>query len=137
MRTSAERMREITRGNFEVEVLEINGRPELFMHSFGARPVSDGPYQPVDAADVRRRRVVFWARQDNGFAFLHCRVLWAALVDADGAHARLATSRASKQEMDGPTRNRIFERKISNFEWRSSHWPPTERKGFQWRVVMW
>ena len=53
MRTSAERMREITRGNFEVEVLEINGRPELFMHSFGARPVSDGPYQPVDAADRR------------------------------------------------------------------------------------
>ena len=30
-------------------------------------------------------------------------------------------------------------RKISNFKWRSSRSPPTERKGFQWRVVtsMW
>ena len=40
---------------------------------------------------------------------------WAALVDADGARDaskapanRLATSRASKREVDGPTTNRIF-----------------------------
>ena len=57
----------MTRGNFEVEVLGIYVRRELCMHGSGARPVSDGPYQPVDAADVRRR-VVFGARQDNEFA---------------------------------------------------------------------
>ena len=40
---------------------------------------------------------------------------WAALVDADGARDaskapanRLATSRASEREVDGPTTNRIF-----------------------------
>ena len=49
---------EMTRGNFEVEVLGIYGRRELCTHGSGAPPVSDGPYQPVDAADVRRR-VVF------------------------------------------------------------------------------
>ena len=58
---------EMTRGNFEVEVLGIYGRRELCRHGSGARPVSDGPYQPVDAADVRRR-AVFGARQDNEFA---------------------------------------------------------------------
>ena len=57
----------MTRGNFEVEVLGIYGRRELCTHGSGARPVSDGPYQPVDAADVRRR-AVFGARQDNEFA---------------------------------------------------------------------
>ena len=57
----------MTRGNFEVEVLGIYGRRELCTHGSGARLVSDGPYQPVDAADVRRR-VVFGARQDNEFA---------------------------------------------------------------------
>ena len=58
---------EMTRGNFDVEVLGIYVRRELCMHGSGVRPVSDGPYQPVDAADVRRR-VVFGARQDNEFA---------------------------------------------------------------------
>ena len=53
----------MTRGNFEVEVLGIYGRRELCTHG----SVSDGPYQPVDAADVRRR-AVFGARQDNEFA---------------------------------------------------------------------
>ncbi|EJK58819.1 hypothetical protein THAOC_21022 [Thalassiosira oceanica] len=53
--------------HFEVEVLRIYGCQELWSHGFGARPVSDGPYQPVDAADVRRR-VAFGARQDNEFA---------------------------------------------------------------------
>ena len=57
----------MTRGNFEVEVLGSYGRRELCTHGASARPVSDGPYQPVDAADVRRR-VVFGARQDNEFA---------------------------------------------------------------------
>ncbi|EJK53414.1 hypothetical protein THAOC_27159, partial [Thalassiosira oceanica] len=54
MRTSKEWMREDT-WHFEVEVLRIYGRQELWSHGFGARPVSDGPYQPVDAADVQRR----------------------------------------------------------------------------------
>ena len=45
----------MTHGNFEVEVLGINRRRELCTQSFVARPVSDGPYQPVDVADVRRR----------------------------------------------------------------------------------
>ena len=104
----------MTRGNFEVEVLGIYGRRELCTHGSGARPVSDGPCQPVDAADVRRR-VVFGARQDNEFAVRHCCVQWAALVDADGARDaskapanRLATSRTSKREVDGTTTNRIF-----------------------------
>ena len=39
---------EMTRGNFEVEVLGIYGRRELCTHGSGARPVSDGPYQPVE-----------------------------------------------------------------------------------------
>ncbi|EJK56819.1 hypothetical protein THAOC_23215 [Thalassiosira oceanica] len=70
MRTSKEWMREDTR-YFEVEVLRIYGRQqELWSHGFGAPPVSDGPYQPVDAADVRRR-VAFGARQDNEFAVRH------------------------------------------------------------------
>ncbi|EJK64287.1 hypothetical protein THAOC_14994, partial [Thalassiosira oceanica] len=70
MRTSKEWMREDT-WHFEVEVLRIYGRQELWSHGFGARPVSDGPYQPVDAADVQRR-VAFGARQDNEFAVRHC-----------------------------------------------------------------
>ena len=70
MRTDKEWMREDT-WHFEVEVLRIYGRQELWSHGFGARPVSDGPYQPVDAADVRRR-VAFGARQDNEFAVRHC-----------------------------------------------------------------
>ena len=136
---------EMTRGNFEVEVLGIYGRRELCTHGSGARLVSDGPCQPVDAADVRRR-VVFGARQDNEFAVRHCCVLWAALVDVGGARDaskapanRLATSRASKREVDGPTTNRIFYsrsfEKDLQLEWRSSRSPRTERKGFQWRVV--
>ena len=95
---------EMTRGNFEVEVLGIYGRRELCTHGSGARPVSDGPYQPVDAADVRRR-VVFGARQDNEFAVRHCCVLWAALFDAGGVRdaskapaSRLATSRATSEQ---------------------------------------
>ncbi|EJK68769.1 hypothetical protein THAOC_10019 [Thalassiosira oceanica] len=76
MRTSKEWMREDT-WHFEVEVLRIYGRQELWSHGFGARPVSDGPYQPVDAADVRRR-VAFGARQDNEFAVRHCCVLGRA-----------------------------------------------------------
>ena len=61
MRTSKEWMREDT-WHFEVEVLGIYGAPRAVVTRFGARPVSDAPYQPVDAADVRRR-VVFGARQ--------------------------------------------------------------------------
>ena len=57
--------------HFEVEVLRIYGRQELWSHGFGARPVSDGPYQPVDAADVRRR-VAFGVHQDNEFTVRHC-----------------------------------------------------------------
>ena len=70
MRMSKEGMQEDT-WHFEVEVLRIDGRQGLWSHGFGARPVSDGPYQPVDAADVRRR-VVFGARQDNELAVRHC-----------------------------------------------------------------
>ncbi|EJK63060.1 hypothetical protein THAOC_16305 [Thalassiosira oceanica] len=70
MRTSKEWMREDT-WHFEVEVLRIYGRQELWSHGFGAGPVSDSPYQPVDAADVRRR-VTFGACQDNEFAVQHC-----------------------------------------------------------------
>ena len=69
-------MRE-TRGNFEVEVLRSTGARAVLAW-LGARPVSDGPYQPVDAADVRRRDV-FGARQDNEFAVRHCCVRKAAL----------------------------------------------------------
>ncbi|EJK70507.1 hypothetical protein THAOC_08126 [Thalassiosira oceanica] len=39
--------------------------PRAVVTRFGARPVLDAPYQPVDAADVRRRVVAFRARQDN------------------------------------------------------------------------
>ncbi|EJK51501.1 hypothetical protein THAOC_29321, partial [Thalassiosira oceanica] len=88
MRTDKEWMREDT-WHFEVEVLRIYGRQELWSHGFGARPVSDGPYQPVDAADVRRR-VAFGARQDNEFAVRHCcvhRSRWSACCTASSASA--------------------------------------------------
>ncbi|EJK69976.1 hypothetical protein THAOC_08708, partial [Thalassiosira oceanica] len=56
---------------------------------FGARPVSDGPYQPVDAADVQRR-VAFGARQDDEFANRHCcvhRSRWSVPEQMEGAPA--------------------------------------------------
>ena len=75
----------MTAGNFELEVLGIYGRRELCTHGSGARPVSDVPYQPVDAADVRRS-AVFGARQDNEFAVRTAAcVQWSALVDVDAA----------------------------------------------------
>ena len=88
---------------------------------------------------------MFGARQDNEFAVRDCCVLWAELDDVGGARnapnapaTRLATSRASKREVDGPTSPQIesstldLSRKISNFEWGgSSRSPLTERKGFQ------
>ncbi|EJK62296.1 hypothetical protein THAOC_17097 [Thalassiosira oceanica] len=84
MRTDKEWMREDT-WHFEVEVLIIYGRQELWSHGFGASPVSDGPYQPVDAADVWRR-VAFGARhQDNEFAVRHCcvhRSRWSVAAPA-------------------------------------------------------
>ena len=116
----------------EEHLTDLTG-PNAATHGFGVRPVvSDGPYQPVDAADVLRR-VVFGARQDNEFAVRHCCVLWAALVDVGGARDaskapanRLATSRASKREVDGPTTNRIFySRSLSIFRERS----PTSDRG--------
>ena len=96
-------MREDT-WHFEVEVLRIYGRHELWSHGLGARPVSDGPYQPVDAADVRRR-VAFGARQDNEFAVRHCcvhRSRWSVVSGARvprGTSKPLATtSSASERE---------------------------------------
>ncbi|EJK55910.1 hypothetical protein THAOC_24298 [Thalassiosira oceanica] len=80
MRTSKEWLREDT-WHFEVEVLRIYGPLELWSHGFGARPVSDGPYQPVEAADVRRR-IAFGPRQDNEFAVRHCcmhRLRWSVV----------------------------------------------------------
>ncbi|EJK65592.1 hypothetical protein THAOC_13529 [Thalassiosira oceanica] len=80
MRTSKEWMREDT-WHFEVEVLRIYGPLELWSHGFGARLVSDGPYQPVDTADVRRR-IAFGPRQDNEFAVWHCcvhRLRWSVV----------------------------------------------------------
>ncbi|EJK55137.1 hypothetical protein THAOC_25159, partial [Thalassiosira oceanica] len=82
MRTGKEWMREDT-WHFEVEVLRVYGRQELWSHGFGARPVSDGPYQPVDAADVRGR-VAFGARQDNEFAVRHCCVHRSHSVECVG-----------------------------------------------------
>ncbi|EJK68092.1 hypothetical protein THAOC_10767 [Thalassiosira oceanica] len=103
MRTDKEWMREDT-WHFEVEVLRIYGRQELWSHGFGARPVSDGPYQPVDAADVRRR-VAFGARQDNEFAVRHCcvhRSRWSvvsgARVPRGTSKPLVTTSSASERE---------------------------------------
>ncbi|EJK52550.1 hypothetical protein THAOC_28158, partial [Thalassiosira oceanica] len=76
MRTDKEWMREDT-WHFEVEVLRVylpTGAKSCGHAVFGARPVSDGPYQPVDAADVRRR-AAFGARQDDKFAVRHCKIL--------------------------------------------------------------
>ena len=149
MRTSKEWMREDT-WHFEVEVLRIYGRQELWSHGFGARPVSDGPYQPVDAADVRRR-VAFGARQDNEFAVRHCcvhRSRWSvvsgARVPRGTSEPLVTTSSASEREEAVRPTNRIFPnfppsiflpRKISNIDWRSSRLLPTERKVVRWRVV--
>ncbi|EJK72691.1 hypothetical protein THAOC_05752 [Thalassiosira oceanica] len=96
MRTGKEWMREDT-WHFKVEVLRIYGHQELWSHGFGARPVSDGPYQPIDAADVWRR-VAFGARQDNEFAVRHCcvhRSRWSVVSGARaprGAGKPLATT---------------------------------------------
>ncbi|EJK53717.1 hypothetical protein THAOC_26784 [Thalassiosira oceanica] len=72
--------------------LRIYGRQELWSHGFGARPVSDGPYQPVDAADVRRR-VAFGARQDNEFAVRHCCVHRSRWSVVSGARAPRGASK--------------------------------------------
>ena len=140
-------MRE-TRGNFEVEVLRSTGARAVLAW-LGARPVSDGPYQPVDAADVRRRDV-FGARQDNEFAVRHCCVRKTALVRCGRcARCRRGTSKPTRGDQFGERARRrrtetqivtfasltYLPRKISNIDWRSSRSPPTERKGFQWRIV--
>ncbi|EJK55085.1 hypothetical protein THAOC_25216 [Thalassiosira oceanica] len=103
MRTDKEWMREDT-WHFEVEVLRVYGRQELWSHGFGARPVSDGPYQPVDAADVRRR-VAFGARQDDKVASRHCcvhRSRWSvvsgARVPRGTSKPLVTTSSASERE---------------------------------------
>ncbi|EJK55217.1 hypothetical protein THAOC_25071 [Thalassiosira oceanica] len=145
MWTSKEWMREDT-WHFEVEVLRIYGRQELWSDGFGARPVSDGPYQPVDAADVRRR-VAFGARQDNEFAVRHCcvhRSRWSAVsgtrVPRGTSKPLVMTSLVSEREE--AVRPQIefsavdlLLRKISNIDWRSSRLLPTERKGVRWRIV--
>ncbi|EJK52607.1 hypothetical protein THAOC_28099 [Thalassiosira oceanica] len=109
-------MREDT-WHFEVEVLRVYGRQELWSHGFGARPVSDGPYQPVDAADVRRR-VAFGARQDNEFAVRHCcvhRSRWSVVSGARvprGTSKPLATtSSASEREEAVRPHNSKFPRR--------------------------
>ncbi|EJK68663.1 hypothetical protein THAOC_10138 [Thalassiosira oceanica] len=116
MRTDKEWVREDT-WHFEVEVLRIYGRQELWSHGFGARPVSDGPYQPVDAADVRRR-VAFGARQDNEFAVRHCCVHRSRWSVVSGARAPRGTSKplattSSASEREEVATNRIVRRSFS------------------------
>ncbi|EJK49191.1 hypothetical protein THAOC_31962 [Thalassiosira oceanica] len=119
MRTDKEWMREDT-WHFEVEVLRIYGRQELWSHGFGARPVSDGPYQPVDAADVRRR-VAFGARQDNEFAVRHCcvhRSRWSVVSGARvprGTSKPLATtsSASEREEAVRPHKSKFPRRSFS------------------------
>ena len=126
MRTSKEWMREDT-WLFEVEVLGIYGAPRAVVTRFGARPVSDAPYQPVDAADVRRR-VVFGARQYNEFAVRHCcvhrsrSVVGGTRVPRGTSKPLATTSLSERARRSGSTTNRIFglPRKISNIRWRSS-----------------
>ncbi|EJK67290.1 hypothetical protein THAOC_11703, partial [Thalassiosira oceanica] len=83
-RTDKEWMREDT-WHFEVEVLRVYGRQELWSHGFGARPVSDGPYQPVDAADG--------ARQDDKVASRHCCVHRSRWSVVSGARVPRGTSK--------------------------------------------
>ncbi|EJK64201.1 hypothetical protein THAOC_15088, partial [Thalassiosira oceanica] len=109
-RTDKEWMREDT-WHFEVEVLRVYGRQELWSHGFGARPVSDGPYQPVDAADVRRR-VAFGARQDNEFAVRHCCVHRSRWPVVSGARVPRGTSKplvttSSASEREEAVRSQI------------------------------
>ena len=112
-------MREDT-WHFEVEVLRIYGRQELWSHDFGARLVSDGPYQPVDAADVRRR-VAFGARQDNEFAVRHCcvhRSRWSVVSGARvprGTSKPLATtsSASEREEAVRPHKSKFPRRSFS------------------------
>ncbi|EJK63625.1 hypothetical protein THAOC_15705 [Thalassiosira oceanica] len=146
MRTDKEWMREDT-WHFEVEVLRIYGRQELWSHGFGARPVSDGPYQPVDAADVRRR-VAFGARQDNEFAVRHCcvhRSRWSVVSGARvprGTSKPLATT-SSASEREEAVRPQIeFSAVDLSPEKDLQHRLevltlaiPTERKVVRWRVV--
>jgi len=107
-------MRE-TRGNFEVEVLRSTGARAVLAW-LGARPVSDGPYQPVDAADVRRRDV-FGARQDNEFAVRHCCVRKTALVRYGRcARCRRGTSKPTRGDQFGErARRRRTETQIVTF----------------------
>ena len=107
-------MRE-TRGNFEVEALRSAGARAVLAW-LGARPVSDGPYQPVDAADVRRRDV-FGARQDNEFAVRHCCVQKTALVRCGRcARCRRGTSKPTRGDQFGErARRRRTETQIVTF----------------------
>ncbi|EJK71344.1 hypothetical protein THAOC_07231 [Thalassiosira oceanica] len=82
MWTSKEWMREDT-WHFEVEVLRIYGRQELWSHGLAHARFQTAPtiLSPVGAADVRRR-VAFGAPQDNEFAVRHCcvhRLRWSVV----------------------------------------------------------
>ena len=59
-RTSEEWMREDTSQFLKWKSYQSTGARAVLAW-FGARPVSGGPNQPVDAADVRRRAVLWGA----------------------------------------------------------------------------
>ena len=65
---------------FEVEVLSIYGYGRRAVPAwFGARPVSGGPNQPVDAADVRRKAVLWGASNEFAACTAACvRLRWSA-----------------------------------------------------------
>ena len=82
---------------FEVEVLQSTGAKAVLAR-FGARPVSGGPNQPVDAADVRRRAVLWGASNEFAVCTAACvRLRWFAAGGARFASRAQQTRARSDQ----------------------------------------
>ena len=141
MRTSKEWMREDT-SQFLKWKSYLSTGAKAVLARFGARPVSGGPNQPVDAADVRRRAVLWGA--SNEFAV--CTAACVGLRWSAAGGARFASqAQQTRSRSDQFERARGAERmrcrplqivllslylpiQVSTFDWRSSRLPPTERK---------
>ena len=148
MRTSKEWMGEDTSQFLKWKSYQSTGAKAVLAR-FGARPVSGGPNQPVDAADVRRRAVLWGASNEFAVCTAACvRLRWFA---ADGARFAaqaqqtrpVATSSSEHEERrrcDPDRYKSILFRSIFRFRSPPLTGGPRARhrrreKGFQWRVV--
>ena len=142
MRTSKEWMREDTSQFLKWKSYQSTGAKAVLAR-FGARPVSGGPNQPVDAADVRRRAVLWGASNEFAVCTAACvRLRWSAAGGARFAPQagqtrpccsdQLERARGAERMQCRPSQIDLLSlylpNQVSTFDWRSSRSPPTERK---------